>query len=131
MKRPHAHLSVNFGQRPFVFDIDGMVAVSTSLAFVPENTTDPGQRERQGIQNEIDKAKVSVLHPTLNKDDLCKALVAQYLSHDGYVETAKAFASEVRAESTALRGSPEPKLEGYLSMEEDQDATNRQRMFIS
>jgi len=27
MKRPQAHLSVNFGQKPFVFDIDGMVAV--------------------------------------------------------------------------------------------------------
>ncbi len=30
MKRPHAHLSVNFGQKPFVFDIDGMMSVSTS-----------------------------------------------------------------------------------------------------
>lgn len=27
MKRPHAHLSVNFGQRPFMFDIDRMVSV--------------------------------------------------------------------------------------------------------
>lgn len=70
---------------------------------------------------------MSNLHPTLNKDELCKALVAQYLSHDGYVETARAFASEVRAEATALRGSPELKLEGYLSVEEDHDAVNRQR----
>jgi len=30
MKRPHAQLSVNFGQKPFVFDIDGMMSVSTS-----------------------------------------------------------------------------------------------------
>ena len=29
MKRPHAHLSVNFGQKPFVFNIDGMMSVST------------------------------------------------------------------------------------------------------
>lgn len=27
MKRPQAHLNVNFGQKPFVFDIDGFVAV--------------------------------------------------------------------------------------------------------
>lgn len=27
MKRPLAHLSVNFGQKPFTFDIDGMMAV--------------------------------------------------------------------------------------------------------
>lgn len=30
MKRPLAHLSVNFGQKPFTFDIDGMMAVCTS-----------------------------------------------------------------------------------------------------
>lgn len=53
--------------------------------------------------------------------------MAQYLSHDGYVETAKAFASEVRAEATALTGTPDSKLEGYLSVEEDHDAMNRQR----
>ena len=53
--------------------------------------------------------------------------MAQYLSHDGYVETARAFAGEVRAEAVNLRGSPESKLEGYLSMEEDHDAMNRQR----
>lgn len=70
---------------------------------------------------------VSNLHPTLNRDELCKALVAQYLSHDGYVETARAFAREVRAEATVLRGPHESKLEGYLSMEEDHDAMNRQR----
>ena len=28
MKRPHAHLIVNFGQRPFVFDIDKLIEVS-------------------------------------------------------------------------------------------------------
>lgn len=53
--------------------------------------------------------------------------MAQYLSHDGYVETARAFAKEVRAEARALKGTPEPNLEGYLSMEEDHDAMNRQR----
>lgn len=29
MKRPHAQLSVNLGQKPFVYDIDGMVSVSS------------------------------------------------------------------------------------------------------
>lgn len=31
MKRPLAHLSVNFGQKPFTFDIDGMMAVCISI----------------------------------------------------------------------------------------------------
>ena len=30
MKRPHAHLGVNFGQKPFMFDIDRMVSVRTT-----------------------------------------------------------------------------------------------------
>ena len=37
MKRPHAQLSVNFGQKPFMFDIDRMVSVRyTSLLIVRE-----------------------------------------------------------------------------------------------
>lgn len=32
MKKPHAHVDVNFGQKPFSFDIDGHVNVS---AFLP------------------------------------------------------------------------------------------------
>lgn len=131
MKRPHAHLTVNFGQKPFVFDIDGMMSVSIQFCKSSRFPPDMRQREKQHIHNEIDKTNVSTLHPTLGKEDLCRALVAQYLSHDGYVETAKAFASEVRAESTALTGRPEPKLEDYLSMEEDHDAMHRQRAFCS
>ena len=30
MKRPHAHLTVNFGQKPFAFDIDSMMSVSVT-----------------------------------------------------------------------------------------------------
>lgn len=33
MRRPQAHLTVNFGQRPFIFDIDGMVAVCACAFF--------------------------------------------------------------------------------------------------
>lgn len=55
-----------------------------------------------------------------------KELVAQFFAHDGFVETAKAFADEVRAESRAL----EPDVDmshSNVSIEEDLDATNRQR----
>lgn len=30
MRRPQAHLCVNFGQRPFVFDIDNLMNVSVA-----------------------------------------------------------------------------------------------------
>lgn len=32
MKRPHEHLRVNFGQSPFIFDIDRVVKVSPGLS---------------------------------------------------------------------------------------------------
>ena len=32
MRRPQAHLSVNFGQRPFVFDIDNLMNVGLALS---------------------------------------------------------------------------------------------------
>lgn len=129
MKRPHAHLSVNFGQRPFMFNIDNMVLVRMLRCEYPGTSAYLKQHERQVIREEINAADISNLHPTLKKDDLCKALVAQYLSHDGYAETAKAFATEVRAEAINLRGAPESQLEPYLSVEEDRDAMNRQSMF--
>ena len=31
MKRSGEHIRVNFGQSPFVFDIDGMMAVSVNI----------------------------------------------------------------------------------------------------
>lgn len=34
MKRPHAQLSVNFGQKPFMFDIDRMVSVRYTFALI-------------------------------------------------------------------------------------------------
>lgn len=56
-------------------------------------------------------------------------LVAQFLAHDGYVETARAFAEEVAAESGALNGRGDP-LKKY-EVEEDLEAINRQSEFLS
>lgn len=64
------------------------------------------------------------MNPPLSEDELIHQLVAQYLAHDGYVGTAKAFAAEVQAESRALvEGSATP---ANLEPEEDMDAINRQ-----
>lgn len=54
-------------------------------------------------------------------------LVAQFLAHDGYVETARAFAEEVRQENSALQNGRRP-LNQYAA-EEDLDATNRQSRY--
>ena len=56
-----------------------------------------------------------------------KELVAQFLAHDGYVETAKAFKEEVQSEANALRSIPTTSFDSF-EVEEDVDAVNRQRM---
>ena len=85
------------------------------------------QSQSSKVRDEINATNVSSLHPSLNEDSLIKELVAQFLAHDGYVETAKAFAAEVRAEANALRNSSNTVLSG-VEIEDDLDAVNRQRI---
>jgi hypothetical protein len=49
------------------------------------------------------------------------------LSHDDYVETAKAFAAEVHAERNALELDPQKTIAAFDFVKEDEDASNRQR----
>jgi len=44
MKRPGEHVRVNFGQSPFVFDIDGMVSVSHNILICPITSLFPPWR---------------------------------------------------------------------------------------
>ena len=71
---------------------------------------------------------MTTLNPKLSEAALIKELVSQFLRHDGYVETAKSFAEEVRAETGALRKDQDTMLDN-LEMQQDNDAMNRQRMF--
>lgn len=73
---------------------------------------------------DISTTSIANLHPPFNDDKLLQELVAQFLAHDGYVETARAFAEEVAAESAALNGRGDP-LKKY-EVEEDLEAINRQ-----
>jgi Ran-binding protein 9/10 len=52
--------------------------------------------------------------------------VLQYLSHDDYVETAKAFAQEVHAEREALDLNNQVTTGAFDYVKEDEDAINRQ-----
>ena len=51
-------------------------------------------------------------------------LVAQFLAHDGYLETARAFAEEVANETAALQKGHDKPLKKY-EVEEDHEAINR------
>ena len=82
--------------------------------------------ERRHIRNQINQADVSTLHPPDDENTLIQKLVSQYLAHEGYVETSKAFAADVRvrAEAFAATGSEFPSLGG----EDDVQTMNRQKI---
>lgn len=86
---------------------------------------DPLQKERFAIQSEIRQTSTANLQPPLDESSLLQELVAQFLAHDGYVETARAFSEEVAAESAALQNGREEPLKMY-EVEEDVEAVNRQ-----
>jgi Ran-binding protein 9/10 len=113
-KSPGSCISVNFGQKPFIFDIDGMMA-----------------QQRLSIDKEIDATPISALRldPPIDESTLIQELVAQFLAHDGYVETAKAFAEEVRAHSRPLQGDSSSALQD-LEVDDEYDALSRQSKFL-
>lgn len=75
---------------------------------------------------EISTTSISSLHTHRDETSFLKELVAQFLAHDGFVETARIFAQEVRDESRALQFGNHA-FQDELSTEEDLDASNRQR----
>ncbi|KAI9043531.1 putative Ran-binding protein (RanBP10) [Aspergillus affinis] len=109
-KQPPVHLAANFGQQPFMFDIDGMV-----------------KEEKSSVYSDIRATNTANLQPPLDESALLQELVAQFLAHDGYVETARAFAEEVASESAALENGRQEPLKKY-EVEEDIEAVNRQKI---
>ncbi|KAI1878720.1 hypothetical protein JX265_002897 [Neoarthrinium moseri] len=111
MKRNGEHIRANFGQTPFIFDIDGMM-----------------KQEQAKINNAISETNTANLtRPPMNETDLIQQLVLQFLQHDGYVETARAFAEEIQSEKQALNIGPSAPLEG-INIKDDEDANRRQRI---
>ncbi|KAK4151441.1 hypothetical protein C8A00DRAFT_35928 [Chaetomidium leptoderma] len=110
LKKKEDHIMANFGQRPFIFDIDGYM-----------------KRQQSIVEDKIRLADTSQLVPGLSETDLIQQLVLQFLQHDGYVETARAFAEELEAEKSALRLDPQEPVKG-IDIRDDEDAHNRQRI---
>jgi hypothetical protein len=84
------------------------------------------QSEKKHIRQEIEATSTAKLAPPLNETELIQSLVLQFLTHDGYVETAKAFSEEVHAEKKALSLDPNAAVNGF-EVKEDEDAGHRQR----
>lgn len=88
------------------------------------------QEQRAKIQSEIDATTTVQLDQQLNESELLQSVVLQFLQHDGYVETARAFADDIRAEKEALSLSTDDKVTG-TSIKDDEDANNRQRKYLA
>lgn len=111
MKRHHGmHVRANFGQQPFMFDIDGLV-----------------KKDKMTLLSEINTFSTAALQPPLDEATLLQELVAQFLAQDGYYETARAFAEEVRQESVTLESGQARSLYPY-EPGEDIDTANRQKI---
>ena len=72
---------------------------------------------------------MSSLYAPYSEAELIEQLVAQFLRHDGYVGSSKAFAKERRVRAAALK--KEDKMPSNLEEQQDVDAINRQRMWPS
>ncbi|KAI0838710.1 SPRY-domain-containing protein [Hypoxylon sp. FL0890] len=111
MKKAGEHIRVNFGQTGFIFDIDSMV-----------------KREQAKIKAAINRTSIEKLvSPPMGETELIQQLVLQFLQHDGYVETARAFAEEIHAEKQALQIDQRTPVPG-ISIRDDEDAHHRQRI---
>lgn len=78
--------------------------------------------------NEINNHPTAGLCPSLDEAALIQALVSQYLAHDGYVDTARAFSDDVQNEARALVSGRPDNIKS-LDLKEDTDAINRQSTF--
>ena len=83
------------------------------------------QEEQRKIEMAINRTNTSSLHPLVDEDKFIQDLVAQFLAHDGYVETARAFAKDRRAQNTALTHINQEASQD-VEVEDDIDAINRQ-----
>ncbi|EWC43639.1 hypothetical protein DRE_01526 [Drechslerella stenobrocha 248] len=110
MKKPGEHIRVNFGQEEFNFDIDDYM-----------------KTERLRACQDIDDTPVDKLCPPLEEAALIQSLIASYLQHDGFVETAKAFQQDLQAEQNALE-SGKPGSAKPIELMEDKDALRRQNI---
>lgn len=109
MKKPGETLRANFGQEPFAFDIDKMV-----------------QDEKAAIKNEINQTSFAASAASApDETQFIHRLISQYLAHDGYVETAQAFAKEIVDEARALANDDDATIP-HPEAVEDMDALSRQ-----
>ncbi|KAK7204415.1 ran-binding protein [Myxozyma melibiosi] len=103
MRSHGEHIRVNFGQQPFVFDIDAYMIEEKAKTYkqissyplpaeLVSNATTAASSSSAGGSGASDAALSRLIHK----------LIASYLGYNGYVESARAFADDVKSESSAF-----------------------------
>ncbi|KAI1250917.1 hypothetical protein MGN70_007978 [Eutypa lata] len=105
-------------------DIKGKVYPTIGVKKAGEHIRD----EQANIRDAISQTSIErLVSPPQDETELIQELVLQFLQHDGYVETARAFAEEIHAEKEALNIDPSVPVEG-ININDDEDAHRRQRI---
>lgn len=84
------------------------------------------QDEKTAIQEDVHQTTFAPSATSApDETQFIHRLIGQYLAHDGYVETARAFAEEIVDEARALADDDDETIL-YQQAVEDMDALNRQ-----
>ncbi len=83
--------------------------------------------QQEKIEKEIAEADTLISCPGMKEHELINQLVLQFLQHDGYVETARAFAGRTSRRKDCLRQDSDEEIPG-INIKDDEDARNRQRI---
>ena len=84
------------------------------------------KEEKAIIYRDVNAYPSANLHPPLDESALIQAFVSSYLAHDGYVDTARAFAEDVQKEARALASTGRRESIRPFDIKEDMDAVHRQ-----
>lgn len=111
-KHSTVQISTNFGQQEFLFDIRSRM-----------------EKAENEIRRQILTTDTSALHPGQTVTAFTQELIAQYLSHAGFIETAGAFAAQVQQEREILYGETSSLPD--LQNPETNDARPRQQIRVA
>ncbi|QIW97626.1 hypothetical protein AMS68_003144 [Peltaster fructicola] len=103
------HARANFGRQLFVFDIDAMM-----------------DQERQITLGSVARQTTEKLHPPDDESALIENLISQYLAHEGYIATSRAFQLDLQDRKRQAPSTSDQDL--IQDNTDDVHATQRQRI---
>ncbi|KAK9464739.1 concanavalin A-like lectin/glucanase domain-containing protein [Lipomyces arxii] len=119
MRTNGEHIFANFGQEPFLFDIESYMREEKAKTYKQINAFPPPLESlaAKGATS-ADTAITQTIH----------RLISSYLAHNGYVGSVHAFSEDVQKETSAFGPSRTAGVAGESDIVEDVEAINRQKI---